>query len=897
MDPEIVGGIAGSAVSYLLVKLDAFATREFNLKENINRALHDLGIELRIIEALLRDAASKKDPDHQLTFWIQYVRDQAYAMEDVLDLFKLHQEKPWRYFLSLHPIDNLINDIEGSLNRIERTKNWYSTMTFNNTDYPVIVAPPFNGNNVDPVGFEEPTEKLTSWASEEKQRAEVMFVVGMAGSGKTTLVRSLYERVKEHFDCHVWITVSKYKTILDILTLLVEEFGSPINQRDDVVALIHKLRKLLLAKRYVIVLDDLWVKEVWDYVRLALPNDGNTSRIIITTRRGDIANSCRDGDSIVIHKIQPLSPERAAQLFYLKAFSGTGRCPSGLEEVSESMLQKCDGLPLGIIEIGRLLSNKSPTENEWKTVHDSLESELRSNGELSDIVRVLSASYKDLPYHLKYCFLYMSIFPENYLVKRRRLVRLWIAEGFVIEKIGMTLEEVGEGYLEELIDRNLIKANELDFDGLPKSVGVHSLMLMMILSITHEENFCTVCTEGAPRNLTPNTRRLSIQKQDFEVSQPLPRVRSFFSFGIAKIKIDSDFKLLNVLDIQGTPLEEFPSAITKLLLLLRYLSLRNTNIKSIPRSLSNLRQLETLDLKQTLVTRVPKAVLQLEKLRHLLVYRYNYMEGVPPFDIVQGFKAPMRISELKNLQTLSFVKASVQHRMSRHLRMIQRLGNLTQLRKLGVVELAKEDGANLCHSIGKMPNLHSLSVTSLSMDVPLELDAMTYNPPAFLQRLYLKGTLQKFPSWISSLYDLMKIGLKWSSLAENPIPALQNLPHLVELQLLDAYSGTQLEFKSGKFPQLKILDLQQLEQLSSIVMEECTLPCLQKLIIGQCSKLVDVPRGIDNLIHLQMLVLYDMPDPFVTRLRRNGGPLRSSVQHIPCIHSYKQGVLEVLEGS
>ena len=112
-----------------------------------------------------------------------------------------------------------------------------------------------------------------------------------------------------------------------------------------------------------------------------------------------------------------------------------------MEEVSKSIIQKCDGLPLGIIEIGRFLSNKSPTRNQGKIFHDSLESELGSNGELSHIVKVLSASYKDLPYHLKYCFLYMSIFSENYLVKRRRLVRLWIAEGFVIEKIGKTLEE------------------------------------------------------------------------------------------------------------------------------------------------------------------------------------------------------------------------------------------------------------------------------------------------------------------------------------------------------------------------------------------------------------------------------------------------------------------------
>ena len=159
--------------------------------------------------------------------------------------------------------------------------------------------------------------------------------------------------------------------------------------------------------------------------------------------------------------------------------------------------------------------------------------------------------------------------------------------------------------------------------------------------------------------------------------------------------------------------------------------------------------------------------------------------------------------------------------------MIQGLENLTQLRKLGVVELAKEDEARLCQSIGKMPNLHSLSVTSLNLEVPLVLDSMSKNPPAFLQRLYLKGPLQKVPKWISSLHDLVRIRLKWSSLPESPIPALENLPHLVEFQLLDAYTGTQLEFKSGTFPQLKILDLQQLKQLRSIVMEGGTLPCLQ----------------------------------------------------------------------
>ena len=205
MGTEIGGRIAGGAVSFLLVKLDAFASREWYFQENINRALQDLEIELRSIEALLRDAASNNDPDHLFTVWIQNVRDQAYAIEDVLDLFRVDQESVWCRFKKHHSISNLIKDIDGRLQRIQRTKDMYHTMTFTpNTDLPVRVAPLFNGN-VEVVDIEEPVNKLISWAMKPKQRLEVMFVVGMVGLGKTTLVHSVYERVKKRFDRHVWI--------------------------------------------------------------------------------------------------------------------------------------------------------------------------------------------------------------------------------------------------------------------------------------------------------------------------------------------------------------------------------------------------------------------------------------------------------------------------------------------------------------------------------------------------------------------------------------------------------------------------------------------------------------------------------------------------------------------
>lgn len=45
--------------------------------------------------------------------------------------------------------------------------------------------------------------------------------------------------------------------------------------------------------------------------------------------------------------------------------------------------------------------------------------------------QILSLSYKNLPRQLKTCFLYLGIYPEDYITERDDLVRRWVAEGLV----------------------------------------------------------------------------------------------------------------------------------------------------------------------------------------------------------------------------------------------------------------------------------------------------------------------------------------------------------------------------------------------------------------------------------------------------------------------------------
>ncbi|KAK0588343.1 hypothetical protein LWI29_038431 [Acer saccharum] len=72
------------------------------------------------------------------------------------------------------------------------------------------------------------------------------------------------------------------------------------------------------------------------------------------------------------------------------------------------MVQKCSGLPLAIVVLGGLLSTKSKLQ-EWKLVREHIWQNLRDDS--IHVSYLLALSFNDLPYRLKLCFLYLSLFP------------------------------------------------------------------------------------------------------------------------------------------------------------------------------------------------------------------------------------------------------------------------------------------------------------------------------------------------------------------------------------------------------------------------------------------------------------------------------------------------------
>nr|GMD41396.1 disease resistance protein RPH8A-like isoform X1 [Ipomoea batatas] len=140
--------------------------------------------------------------------------------------------------------------------------------------------------------------------------------------------------------------------------------------------------------------------------------------------------------------------------------------------IAERIVFGCTGLPLEVVVIAGLLVATKESLEIWRDVAETLDRVDRYDNE-KRISKILSLSYNYLPPHLKPCFHYFGVFPEDNVIPFKRLINLWVAEGFLMPHKKMSLEEVAGSYLHDLINRGLVQINELSIDGKVKSCKVH----------------------------------------------------------------------------------------------------------------------------------------------------------------------------------------------------------------------------------------------------------------------------------------------------------------------------------------------------------------------------------------------------------------------------------------
>ncbi|PHT52289.1 hypothetical protein CQW23_06751 [Capsicum baccatum] len=389
---------------------------------------------------------------------------------------------------------------------------------------------------------------------------------------------------------------------------------------------------------------------------------------------------------------------------------------SRVTNVTLQIANKCQGLPLTIVVVAGLLSKSKSTKEKWKNVAENIKSFLMKDP-AEQCLHVVALSYNYLPNDLKACLLYLGIFPEDSEISVKRLVRLWIAEGFL--KLEGDLEEAAENRLQDLVDRCLVLVSQKSADGRKiKTCRVHDLVNELCLREAQRENFLFIRNDDTETVPLVGCRLISIQKMqqtgvDFkdenflgslthtnDDNSPSRRIRSVFLFAAPSLGSVHSFI-------------KFPE-LTWEIKQLRHLKLRSFYLPDTPSSSidgernlvwSNIRTVSGL-LPYCCTKKVLSRIQNIKKLcirGH--VYDYGMREEVMDFS---------EIVDLHQLETLSIKvdRYHVSHWSSRFHKSTVCVPNATyfptKLKKLKLVgtRLTWED----LNIIGQWPNLEVLKL-------------------------------------------------------------------------------------------------------------------------------------------------------------------------------------------
>ncbi|CAA6675475.1 unnamed protein product [Spirodela intermedia] len=617
------------------------------------------------------------------------------------------------------------------------------------------------------LGTEEYEKDLKSWLkggqTDVAQSKRILISVsGPVGIGKTTL---------ESFGCRAWVNVSRTYKVEDLHRRIVRELfkeqKGEIPQRLDTLdstELKKILDEFLGNMRYLIVLDDMRDQNVWkEKLENFIPDNNCGSRIIMTTQSVHVASLAGE-DRIM--QVKKLGEQDALYLFCRKAFQrhDTEECPTELTEQARNISKRCDGLPLAVVSMGNYLSLREKTILEWKKLEEDLNWILHNNS----------------PRVLKNVLLILWYFPDSHLIKRKRLIRLWIAEGFIQDRGRRTAEDVAEDNLHELIKRNMLE--------------ISAIMRQLIISKSEQEDFYVVFedAEKVMKAIIP-----------FGISS-IQNLRSWIHFGTGE-------PLFSVPLIKGLPKEIFN------LFNLHYLGLRNTSIKRLSTSIKRLVNLQTLDLAFTNINELPDGIVKLRRLRHLFVYKI-VDRTYQSFCYFLGFPALRGICDLKELHTLQSVEVSKD--------ILRNLKKMSQLRSFRIMKVRAEHYSDLSKAIETMVNLRRLDIVGAKI----------------LEKLTFRAKLMTLPTWISSLRNLAWVRLCWCSLPpeQDFLPSLGGLHSLVFLLLINAHNGSELSFKNGSFLRLKDLRIVDMKNLKEIKVESGALNELRHLNLVRLKNLENV---------------------------------------------------------
>ncbi|KAM0883571.1 hypothetical protein ACQ4PT_031552 [Festuca glaucescens] len=646
----------------------------------------------------------------------------------------------------------------------------------------------------------------------------VLPIVGGPGIGKTRLAQALFRdgRVKRRFKVRRWVHVSPKLQLATILMRISKRGLSADDFQLSRTTMKILIRDALLGGSYLLVLDDVWSDTAGGSARgslelevmfQALPPNG---AIILTTRTPSLASRMASGAKP--YYLLPLGEKLSTSLSSRWTSSYGGICPPELiQEAGVMIAKKCEGVPFLLEYACRLLCLPQLTMDFWSrfvgntddgdghTDIGNLWRQLPSyidmlpeeqfwqrflqhcnslpNADL--VVKSASVSYQHLPFDLRGCLAYCSLFPLGYTFDAEQLAELLAIEGFIPPTVTNAQRR---GFLKVLLDDCFCPLQE--HGGTSTTYRMHSMLHIFARYMDRE--FISVNTVAG--QVTHITSRGRAQRSVRHVSMIVhPSVTSFH----ADLFSYRDLRTLILLHQGDKRLPDQPQCEIKVippdfclsLQTLQVLSLESTKIGILPSKFDQLSSLRYLNLSRSDIEILPRSVSKLQSLQILILSRCEKLQRL--------HNSTTKLSRLHKLDLEG----------CRHL--VELPQDMSKMRSLGHLNLL---GCSLLtqlpRGVGQLYNLHTLLgyVTPICSDGRniSELQAMPYLQRVSLECLdKVKAPLNARNAKLGRKRNLESLQLRWNaeSVGELAYAVLESLQPPQHLKVLEIVS-----YEGDKFP-------------------------------------------------------------------------------------------------
>ncbi|KAM0915211.1 hypothetical protein ACQ4PT_010984 [Festuca glaucescens] len=296
--------MAESAISTVLGNVGNLAVQETSFLCGVTLEVTLLKDELMRLQGYLKDGEIKRRSGNaSVAILMSQIRDAAYEAENVIEAAEYMKKRNSikkgfmgaisRYahlpsdLITLHKVGAAIQHVRRKLSEIFQSVgrlkiDMDSHVVDEDLEDYGLMHQNFQ-DDVLMVGFEDEYKEIVDKLVHGENMLSVVSIVAMGGAGKTTLARKVYSSsgVKQHFEALVWVTVSQKFKVTDLLKEILKQISSgeyqyrkfydidneeiKIDDMDE-NRLGKEIHGILMKKRYLIVLDDVWETDTWKQI-------------------------------------------------------------------------------------------------------------------------------------------------------------------------------------------------------------------------------------------------------------------------------------------------------------------------------------------------------------------------------------------------------------------------------------------------------------------------------------------------------------------------------------------------------------------------------------------------------------------------------------------------------